>query len=95
MRFTKKKKLFNSQNILELYLYLEGYRLGFNSKKHINTLEMIALKYLTIDELYNRKKLFQYEFKNEEVLSFKKLIFKEIRKDRQIRVFIRNTVNIF
>ena len=79
-------------NRLELYLYLEGYRLGFNSKKHINTLDMIALKYLTIDELYNRKKLFQYEFKNEEVLSFKKLIFKEIRKDRQIRVFIRNTV---
>ena len=44
-------------NRLELYLYLEGYRLGFNSKKHINLLEIITLKYLTIDELYNRNKL--------------------------------------
>lgn len=79
-------------NRLELYLYLEGYRLGFNSKKHINMLEIITLKHLTIDELYNRKKLFQYEFKNEEVLAFKKLVFKEIRKDRQIRIFIKNTL---
>lgn len=80
-------------NRLELYLYLEGYRLGFNSKKHINLLEIITLKYLTIDELYNRNKLFQYEFKNEEVLSFKKLIFKDIRKDRQIRIFIKSTLS--
>ncbi|MCI5643633.1 hypothetical protein ACQRC6_03265 [Peptoniphilus sp. SGI.035] len=80
-------------NRLELYLYLEAYRLGFNSKKHINILEIITLKYLTIDELYNRKKLFQYEFQNEEVLSFKKLIFKEIRKDKQIRIFIKNTLS--
>ena len=57
----------DDSNRLELYLYLEGYRLGFNSKKHINLLEIITLKYLTIDELYNRNKLFQYEFKNEEV----------------------------
>ncbi len=74
-------------------MYLEGYRLGFNSKKHINLLEIITLKYLTIDELYNRKKLFQYEFKNEEVLYFKKLIFKDIRKDRQIRIFIKSTLS--
>ncbi|NMW84626.1 hypothetical protein HKO22_02565 [Peptoniphilus sp. AGMB00490] len=80
-------------NRLELYLYLEAYRFGFNSKKHINMLEIITLKYLTIDELYNRKKLFQYEFRNEEVLSFKKLIFKEIRKDKQIRIFIKNTLS--
>lgn len=80
-------------NRLELYLYLEAYRLGFNSKKHINILEIITLRYLTIDELYNRKKLFQYEFQNEEVLSFKKLIFKEIRKDKQIRIFIKNTLS--
>jgi|GEM_PF-359633 len=79
-------------NRLELYLYLEGYRLGFNSKKYVNFLEIITLKYLTIDELYNRKKLFHYEFKNGEVLRFKKVIFKDIRKDRQIRGFIRNTV---
>ncbi|MFR7872461.1 hypothetical protein [Peptoniphilus sp. HMSC062D09] len=80
-------------NRLELYLYLEGYRLGFNSKKHINLLEIITLKFLTIDELYNRNKLFQYEFKNEEVLSFKKLVFKDIRKDRQIRIFIKSTLS--
>lgn len=79
-------------NRLELYLYLEGYRFGFNSKKYVNFLEIITLKYLSIDELYNRKKLFQYEFKNEEVIHFKKIIFKDIRKDRQIRGFIRKTI---
>ena len=62
-------------NRLELYLYLEGYRRGFNSSKLINKLEMIALNYLSIEELYSRKKLYNYEFKNKDVVIFKKGTF--------------------
>ncbi|MDK7721423.1 hypothetical protein QP555_00135 [Peptoniphilus lacrimalis] len=75
-------------NRLELYLYLEGYRRGFNSSKLINKLEMIALNYLSIEELYSRKKLYNYEFKNKDVVIFKKELFKSLRRDRFTRSYI-------
>ncbi len=79
-------------NRLELYLYLEGYRRGFNSSKLINKLEMIALNYLSIEELYSRKKLYNYEFKNKDVVIFKKELFKCLRRDRFTRSYISSIV---
>lgn len=79
-------------NRLELYLYLEGYRLGFNSKKHANKLEMIALDILSLNDLYSRNKLFNYEFKNVDVLTFKRHVFRELRSDKTIRRFIKSTL---
>lgn len=79
-------------NRLELYLYLEGYRRGFNSSKLINKLEMIALNYLSIEELYSRKKLYNYEFKNKDVVIFKKELFKSLRRDRFTRSYISSIV---
>ncbi|MDO5715861.1 MAG: hypothetical protein Q4P25_04720 [Tissierellia bacterium] len=79
-------------NRFELFLYLEGYRLGFRSSKYANQLEIITLRYLTLDELYTRKKLFNYEFKNKEILSFKKHIFSELRKDQNIRYYLKEII---
>lgn len=79
-------------NRLELYLYLEGYRRGFNSSKLINKLEMVALNYLSIEELYSRKKLYNYEFKNKDVVIFKKELFKCLRRDRFTRSYISSIV---
>lgn len=79
-------------NRFELYLYLEGYRSGFNSKKLTDKLEVLALKYFTIEELYIRKKLFNYEINNKEVIFFKKQIFKELRRDKFIRRHLRETI---
>lgn len=79
-------------NRLELYLYLEGYRLGFNSKKYANKLEMAALDILSLNDLYSRKKLFNYEFKNAEVLSFKRHVFRELRSDKIVKRFIKSTL---
>ncbi|MET3616415.1 hypothetical protein ABID14_000035 [Peptoniphilus olsenii] len=79
-------------NRLELYLYLEGYRLGFNSKKYANQLEVITLNSFSLGELYNRKKLFNYEFNNIEVLTFKRHMFNELRHDKNVKNFIKSTL---
>lgn len=80
-------------NRFELYLYLEGYRRGFNSVKFVNKLEMIALKYLSIEELYGRTKLFNYEFKNPDVMLYKNDLFKNLSRDRFLKYYLSAIVN--
>lgn len=80
-------------NRFELYLYLEGYRRGFNSVKFVNKLEMIALKYLSIEELYSRTKLFNYEFKNPDVMLYKNDLFKNLSRDRLLKYYLSAIVN--
>lgn len=79
-------------NRFELYLYLEGYRFGFHAIKFANRLEELALRNLSIDELYSRRKLFNYEMKNKEILLFKKQIFCELKRDDNIRYYIKEII---
>lgn len=80
-------------NRFELYLYLEGYRTGFNNIKLVNRLEIIALKYLSVEELYARKKLYNYEFKNKDILLYKKQLFKDLRSNRLIKKNLVEIIN--
>lgn len=79
-------------NRFELYLYLEGYRFGFRAVKLANRLEELALRHLALDEFYSRKKLFNYELKNKDILLFKKQIFNELRKDTDIHYYIKEII---
>ncbi len=79
----------------EFYLYLEGYSTGFSNQDAINQVEILCFKYLDIEEIYNRKKLFNYEFHNREVLELKSLIFKDIDEDHDFKRRLRDLLYKF
>ena len=79
-------------NRFELFMYLEGYKIGFNSVKCANKLECLTFKYLELEDLYNRKKLFNYEFTNDEITSLKDKFLKGLRKDDKIKKHIHDIV---
>lgn len=82
----------NDINRFELFIYLEGYRLGFNSTKSANKLECLTFKFLELEDLYNRQKLFNYELNNKEILDLKDKFIKNIRRDEKIKEHIHDIV---
>ncbi|SHI03105.1 hypothetical protein [Sporanaerobacter acetigenes] len=52
---------------LELCFYLEGYKYGYYNNKWVNILEEKTLNYYTIEEIYNKKYLFQYNINVEDI----------------------------
>ena len=82
-------------NRFELSIYLEGYRGGFCNKEFTNKLECLAFKYLDIQKIYNLKKLFNYEFSNEEILNLKKYVDKELNRDSDLKKQIKNLIYKF
>ncbi len=79
-------------NRLELVMYLEGYINGFNDKDVVNQLEILAFKHLGLEELYKRRKLFNYELKDLKILEFKKSIFNDLRKSKELLLFIKRSI---
>ncbi|WP_246060401.1 hypothetical protein [Peptoniphilus catoniae] len=79
-------------NRFELFLYLEGYRAGANSIKAANRLEILTFKYISLEELYIRQKLFNYEIKNSEILNLKQSIIKDLRRSNTTRSYIYDSV---
>ncbi|MGO1579775.1 MAG: hypothetical protein ACTHWZ_00005 [Peptoniphilaceae bacterium] len=82
----------NDVNRFELFMYIEGYKAGVNSIKSVNKLEILTFKYYSLEELYIRKKLFNYEINNEEIISLKKNICKDLRRDSKVRSYIYDIV---
>lgn len=82
----------NDINRFEFYMYLEGYKRGFSEVDAVNQLEILSFKFLGLEEMYKRKKLFNYDMKNTDVLDFKKYLFKDVRKDYSNILFLRNSV---
>ncbi|MDO5037036.1 MAG: hypothetical protein Q4E37_01910 [Tissierellia bacterium] len=68
-------------NRFELIMYLEGYRRGMSACKEVNELEILALKYFTVPELYNRKSLFHYDRNLEEIGRFRRWVTCNIHND--------------
>lgn len=79
-------------NRFELFLYLEGYKLGLNATKSANKLECLTFKYLDLEELYKRKKLFNYELNIEEIVELKERFIKNVRKDEKVKRHIHDIV---
>ena len=73
-------------------MYLEGYRLGLNATKSANKLECLTFKYLELEDIYKRKKLFNYELNNQEILSLKERYIKGLRKDEKVKRHIHDIV---
>ncbi len=65
-------------NRLELYIYLEGYKMGYHNNYWANNLENIILEKSNIEELYQLKYLYHFEANTEEIKNIKFEIFKEI-----------------
>lgn len=63
-------------NKLELCFYLEGYKHGFNSFKHINYLEDKTLRLLNVREIYEAQYLFHFDTNNSSINEFKEECFK-------------------
>lgn len=72
-------------NRLELYIYLEGYKMGYRALKPANTLEKLTLNHIDISKLYRMNYLFQYSCEYEDVKKYKNQLYMYIQRD------IRNT----
>lgn len=70
-------------NRLELFLYLEGYKMGFTSSKFVNELEMITLKYNPLEYLYASKYLYHCDINNLDILELKRSINKELNQEEK------------
>lgn len=73
---------------LELCIYLEGYKYGYYNNKWVNILEEKTLEYYSIDEIFERRLLFHYDFSYDNIDIVKKEIELEIedleRKNKNI-----------
>ncbi|HHV38101.1 MAG TPA: hypothetical protein GXX70_01255 [Tepidimicrobium sp.] len=98
----KKDREFISNNIalllhedvdrLELVVYLEGYKNGYNNIKWVNTLEEKSIKYLSIEKVYERNFLFHYDTLFEEIKRFKEYVEKEIRHQKKQTNFLNDLI---
>lgn len=79
-------------NRFELFMYLEGYRLGFNATKSANKLECVTFKYLDLEDIYKRKNLFNYEINNMEILNLKEKFLRSLIKEEKVKKHIHDIV---
>lgn len=105
IRFLKKKEgkeliaynlsqlIHDDINRFELFLYIEGYRNGFHCPKCANRLEMLTFHHFSVEELYNKKTLFQYETQLSDILEFKRVIFEGIERDAKVITFLKETIS--
>lgn len=82
-------------NKLELCFYLEGYKHGFNSPKHINYLEDKTLKLLSVKDIYEAKYLFHFDIKNKIIVEFKEECFKFLENRNENNKHIEELINTF
>ena len=82
-------------NKLELCFYLEGYKHGFNSPKHINYLEDKTLKLLSVKDIYETKYLFHFDIKNKIIVEFKEECFKFLENRNENNKHIEELINTF
>lgn len=88
-------RIHDDVNRLELFMYLEGYKMGFNATTSANKLECLTFKYMDLEELYQRRKLFNYEVNNEEIVNLKDDYIKNLRADKQVEKHVKSIVNKF
>lgn len=79
-------------NRLELFLYLEGYKHGYFNNKWINNLEELAIKEFSSDELYEKKYLFNFETKDNEVVQLQSSIEEELEAIEKEDKLLHNSI---
>lgn len=67
-------------NRLELFLYLEGYKLGYQDNKKANLLERLLVNSCKISELDNLKYVLQLD-SNEKIVKFKNQLYVDLDQD--------------
>lgn len=82
-------------NKLELCFYLEGYKDGFNSPKHINYLEDKSLQLLNIKDIYEAQYLFHFDTKNNSILEFKAECFEYLDNKNEKNKHIEELIHRF
>lgn len=80
---------------LELCIYLEGYKYGYYNNKWVNIIEEKALEYYTIDEIYEKRLLFHYDFAHDDVKILRREFGLEIDKFEEKNKDIERLVKSF
>jgi len=70
-------------NRLELFLYLEGYKSGYQDNKKVNLLEDLTVRICNINELDNLKYIFQLEKEDDRICEFKNNIFTDFNLENE------------
>ncbi|MDO5300890.1 MAG: hypothetical protein Q4E76_00090 [Tissierellia bacterium] len=82
-------------NRLELTIYIDGYISGFNARHRANELEVLALKYFEVEELYNRNSLFSFVSMEEDLLAFQRKCFDPFREFGHVKMKIKERIQKF
>ena len=85
---------------LELIMHLEGYKYGYYNNRWVNVLEDTALKYYTIEEIYDSNFLFHHNIDFAEIDNLKKEFKLEIKSkekkdnglNREIHAYCENII---
>ncbi|WP_077075133.1 hypothetical protein [Aedoeadaptatus urinae] len=64
--------IYDDINRFELVMYLAGYKCGYNAASEANELEVITLRHIDLCHMFERKVLFHYDGKYEDVRRFRK-----------------------
>ncbi|HHV27779.1 hypothetical protein FYJ27_10490 [Anaerosalibacter bizertensis] len=80
---------------LELCIYLEGYKYGYYNNKWVNILEEKTLEHYSIDEIFERRLLFHYDFSYDNIDILKKEFELEIEDSERKNRYIENLVISF
>jgi len=79
-------------NRLELFIYLEGYRNGYYNNYWVNILEKVALRNMSLEELYKSKYLYHFSSRIKRVWEIKDLMSEEIRQKEQQNKHLFNII---
>jgi len=79
---------------LEFYIYLEGYRNGYLNNSLANLIEKVAVEDIPIEELYKRKYLYHFEYKNKRVKNIRELMERKLdKKEKENKCLYSNITN--
>src|SRR5690606_11089057 len=75
---------------LELIIYLEGYKYGYFNNKWVNNLESEAIKYYSVEYLYDKNFLFHHDIYFKEIVDFKNNFCLEIDRREKNSNFLHD-----
>ncbi|MBS4871376.1 MAG: hypothetical protein KHZ78_00855 [Peptoniphilus sp. oral taxon 375] len=80
---------------LELCVYLEGYRMGYKSKKWSNQLEILTFNHVSVEDIYKSAFIPKDLDQCKEIYLFRQKLDNIIEKDDKIQKFLFDLVHIY
>lgn len=77
---------------LELIIYLEGYKYGYFNNKWVNNLENEAIKYYSVEYLYDKNFLFHHDIYFKEIIDLKNNFYLEIDNQEKKSNFLHDFI---